>query len=308
MARAARLGLATLLLVSGAAAADVLVTRSGDRLAGKLVERREGVLVFDSDLLGRVEVPASLASIEPDPKDPQDAPAAAPAPSQPAAAAPPPRWSSDVGLRLSLDRGSLKTPENELRVSVKSTLPTTQGVIKTGIDYRRTLTDDVLKDDDWDIEVGYERFLGETHFVAGRLLGTRELTSEGYDQTKAGLLAAGWRLWEADRQYLRIGPAVGFLDITRSQGELESPGLGLYATAEGQAWAKVRFSGELVMLDSLGDGRYANLELRLRQPLGERLYLALVWEYAWNDFDIEPGVRSEWRWDLGWRFGPDASR
>ena len=62
------------------------------------------------------------------------------------------------------------------------------------------------------------------------------------------------------------------------------------------------------MLDSLGDGRYANLELRLRQPLGERLFLALVWGYAWSDFDIEPGVRSEWRWDLGWRFGPDADR
>jgi hypothetical protein len=310
---AVRLGLATvLLLLPGFTHADVLVSASGDRLKGRLVERRDGMLVFESQLLGRVEVSAEQAVIEPDPvsADSADDPDAASVPVK--AAAPPevrpPGWSSDVGVRLSVDRGSLETPEDDLRVSVKSRRPTPNGVISTGIEYRHKLTDDVLKDDDWDIEMGYQRFFGADHFVAGRLLAQRALTSEGYEETQAALVAAGWRWWEAKDQHLRVGPALGYLNARRHQGHLDAPALGLYATAEGQAWARVRFSSELVLLDTLGDGRYANVELRLRQPLGDRLYLALVWDYAWSDFDIEPGVRSEWRWDLGWRFGPDAAR
>ncbi len=313
MDSAVRFGLATvLLLLPVLANADVLVSANGDRLKGRLLERREGVLVFQSDLLGRVEVPAENAVIEPDPVSAASATgpdaAAVPVPAAPPPDVPSPRWSSDVGVRLSVDRGSLETPENDFRISVKGQRPTRNGVINTGIDYRHKLTDDVLKDDDWDIEVGYQRFLGADHFVAGRLLAHRELTSEGYEETKAALLAAGWRWWEAKDQHLRVGPALGYLSVLRSQGRFNAPALGLYATAEGRAWSRVRFSSELVLLDSLGDGRYANLELRLRQPLGERLYLALVWDYAWSDFDIEPGLRSEWRWDLGWRFGPGASR
>jgi hypothetical protein len=313
MDSAVRVGLATvLLLLPVLADADVLVSASGDRLKGRLLERRDGVLVFDSELLGRVEVSAEQAVIKPDPvsADSADDPGAASVPVKAAALpeVPSPRWSSDVGVRLSVDRGSLETPEDDLRVSVKSRRPTSNGVINTGIEYRHKVTDDVLKDDDWDIEMGYQRFLGADHFVAGRLLAQRELTSEGYEETRAALVAAGWRWWEAKDQHLRVGPALGYLNARRRQGHLDAPALGLYATAEGQAWARVRFSSELVLLDTLGDGRYANLELRLRQPLGERLYLALVWDYARSDFDIEPGARSEWRWDLGWRFGPDAVR
>lgn len=310
-------GLASgMLLLPGLAFADVLVSPSGDRLQGRLLERRDGVLVFESELLGRIEVPEQRARIEPDP--PSEAGVAA-SPAAPAAnppdAAPKAtpdagvqRWSSDLGVRLSVDRGSLETPEEDLRVSLKSTRPTRQGVVRTGIDRRHRRTDGDLRDDDWRLESSYERFLSDQYFVAGRALASQELSSDQYDKTYAALAAAGWRLWEGEKQYLRIGPALGYLGATRSQGQFDSGALGLYATAEGPMWAKLRFGGELVVLDSLGDGRYANLEMRLRQPLGDRLYLALVWNYAWSDFDIEPGVRSEWRWDLGWRFGPDANR
>jgi hypothetical protein len=306
---------AWLLSLSGLAAADVLVSASGDRLKGRLLERRDGMLVFESELLGRIEVPEERARVEPDPS-PETKVAASPAAPAPDASEAPDaapdgkrkRWSSDLGVRLSVDRGSLETPEEDLRVSLNSTRPTREGVIRTGIDRRHRRTDDVLRDDDWGLRASYERFLDEDYFVAGRLLATSELNSGNHDRTHAVLFAAGWRLWEGEGQHLRIGPAAGYLGATRSQGQFDSGAVGLYATAEGPAWRGLRFGGELIVLDSVGDGRYADLELRLRQPLGERLYLALVWDYAWSDFDIEPGVRSEWRWDLGWRFGPDADR
>ena len=315
MGLAARAVLAAWLLsLSGLAAAEVLVSASGDRLKGRLVERRDGMLVFESELLGRIEVPEERARVEPDP-DPETEVAAsppAPAPAPDATEAAPDekrmRWSSDLGVRLSVDRGSLETPEEDLRVSLKSTRPTRVGVIRTGIDRRHRRTDGVLKDDDWSLETSYERFLNDEYFAAGRLLATSELNSGNYDGTHAALFAVGWRLWEGENQHLRIGPAAGYLGAIRGDGQFDSGAVGLYATSEGPAWWGLRFGGELIVLDSLGDGRYANLELRLRQPLGERLYLALVWDYAWSDFDIEPGVRSEWRWDLGWRFGPDADR
>jgi hypothetical protein len=320
MAVAARASLAAgLLLLSGLAAADVLVSASGDRLQGRLLERRDGVLVFESDLLGRIEVSEQRARVEPDPAaetivaaspaapapDTAESPDAAPDAAPDAKAT---RWSTDLSVRLAVDRGSLETPEEDLRVALRGTRPTRKGVLTTGIDRRHRRTDDVLRDDDWRLESSYERFLGDEHFVAGRALATRELNSGHDDQTYAALAAAGWRLWEGEKQHLRIGPALGYLGATRSQGQFDSGALGLYVTAEGPVWAKLRFGGEAVVLDSLGDGRYAYLELRMRQPLGDRLYLALVWNYAWSDFDIEPGVRSEWRWDLGWRFGPDANR
>jgi hypothetical protein len=71
-------------------------------------------------------------------------------------------------------------------------------------------------------------------------------------------------------------------------------------------WRKVGFSSELQLLDSFGDGRYANLEFRLRHPLSEHLYLALTWNYVWSDVDIESGITSEWRWVLGWQSKPVA--
>jgi hypothetical protein len=317
---AARVGLAAgLLLLSGLAAADVLVSASGDRLKGRLLERREGVLVFESELLGRIEVSEQRARVEPDPaaeanlaaspgEPAPDAHDAAPATPEAAPEAKVTRWSTDLSVRLAVDRGSLETPEEDLRVALRGTRPTREGVITAGLDRRHRRTDGDLRDDDWRLESSYERFLDEQHFVAGRALAQRELNSGHDDQTHAALVAAGWRRWEGENQHLRIGPALGYLGATRSQGQFDSGALGLYATAEGPAWAKLRFGGELIVLDSLGDGRYAYLELRLRQPLGERLFLALVWNYAWSDFDIEPGVRSEWRWDLGWRFGPDANR
>ena len=295
-----------LLLLAGTAGADVLVSADGDRLNGKLVEQRDGVLVFDSELLGRIEVPAGRARIEAGAVPPAVTPAVTPA--VPPAVPPAPQWSSDIGVRLAVDRGSLETPEENLRLSMKNQRPTQHGVIRTDVDYRRKREDDVLKDDDWDIAIDYQRFVGADYFIAGRAIMIRELKSDGYEKSNAALVSAGWRLWEADHQHVRIGPALGYLDITRSQGRFGSPALGLYATTEGPAWGKLRFGGELVMLDTLGEGRYAKLELRLRQPLGERLFLALVWDYAWSDFDIEPGVRSQWRWDLGWRLGPDADR
>lgn len=58
------------------------------------------------------------------------------------------------------------------------------------------------------------------------------------------------------------------------------------------------------LLDSMGDGRYATLQMRARRPLGDRLFIAMAWEYEWSDFSIESGITSEWRWEVGWRLGP----
>lgn len=296
-------GLAALLVsLSAPGGAEVLKLANGDQLTGTLVETRDGVLHFKSDLLGLVEVPEAMATVEPGEVEPPPSPVPAPTPTST------PTWTADLGLRLSVDRGSLETPEEDFRASLKTSRPTPFGVVRSGLDYRHKRTNGALKDNDWRVDVGYEHFLSADRFVAGRLLATRELTSGDYDETRAALASMGWRLWEKPGQFLRIGPALGYLDAVRKSESFQSPALGLYATAEARAWAGVRFNSELVVLDAFGEGQYANLELRLRQPLGERLYLALVWNYAWSNLDIEPGLRSEWRWDIGWRFGPDGGK
>jgi putative salt-induced outer membrane protein YdiY len=42
---------------------DQLVFENGDQLTGTLIEQRDGIVVFDSDLLGRMEVDAALADL-----------------------------------------------------------------------------------------------------------------------------------------------------------------------------------------------------------------------------------------------------
>lgn len=297
--------LSVALLVAGAAQADTLVLANGDRLTGTLVSADAHRIVFRSDLLGQVEVAAGQARVEPTP--PAIA-SASPAPTAADGAAAPadpakPVWQGDLGAKLAVDRGSLKTRENDLDAALTLVRRTDVGELhaKLAYDYKRS--DDLLKDDDWAASVSYDKFLGARNFTAGRFLATTDLTTEGYDRTVSLSAAYGWRLWERDDRYLRVGPAAGYLAITRGDERFDGPALGFYLRAKGPVWGRTTFTSELQMLDSLGDGRYANLELRLRQPLGERLYLGVLWNYVWSDFDIESGIRSEWRWEIGWRFG-----
>lgn len=288
--------------------ADTLVFANGDRLTGTLVSADARRIVFRSDLLGQVEVAASEARVEPAASAASAGDATSPAPmateGATASAEPDkPVWQGDFGAKLAVDRGSLKTRENDLDAALTLVRKTDVGELhaKLAYDYKRS--DDVLKDDDWAASVSYDKFLGERYFTAARFLATTDLTTEGYDRTLSLSAAYGWRLWERDDRYLRVGPALGYLAITRGAERFDGPAVGFYLRAKGPVWRRTTFSSELQMLDSLGDGRYANLELRLRQPVGERLYLGVLWNYVWSDFDIESGIRSEWRWEVGWRFG-----
>ena len=288
-----RLTFALVLVVSHAAYADTLIGPNGERLPGHVVEQKDGLLVFQSDFLGRVQVRADRARVE-----------------RTEAATPPPsptdrRWTADLGGKLTVDRGSLKTAEDDFDATLKLVRNFEQGELHATVDYNYKRTAGELKDDDWLGSLSYDHFLSPRRFTAGRLLVTTDLTSEGYERTDTLSLATGWRLWETPDRYLRIGPALGYLSMTRGDNRFNGAALGLYARAKGPLLGRTTFSSELQMLDSFGDGRYANLEFRLRHPLGQRFYLALAWNYNFSDFDIESGIKSEWRWEIGWRLGPD---
>ena len=155
--------------------------------------------------------------------------------------------------------------------------------------------------------MAYDRFVSSGRFVAGRLSALSELGADGTNETNTLAVAYGWRLFETRDRYLRIGPALGYVSLRRGDSGISGPALGLYARARGPSIGRTTYEYELQALDTLSDGRYATLDLRWRKPLGDRLYLALVWRYIWSDVDIESGFTSEWRWDVGWRFGPGES-
>lgn len=307
---------------AASASAEVLVGAAGERIPGRWIETRDGVIVFESPLLGRLRVPADRARVEADPPASsagQDAtppamqaagtadagpPATDPAARAADAIAAPSPWSFDIAVKLGADRGSLKTPEDDLDATLKLVRANAAGELHATLDYNYKRTDGVLKDDDLFASLTYDRLLSHDRFLAGRGMIATELSSEGYDATRALSLAYGWRLWEGRQRYLRIGPAVGWLAMERGPERFNGAAAGLHARAQGPLWRRVDFSAELQALDSFQDGRYAALDLRVRHALGERLYLALAWNYLWSDVDIESGITSEWRWVLGWRSDP----
>ena len=275
---------AVLLLAAGQADADaILVGAKGERLGGKVVERGDGYIVFDSDSFGRLRVRADQVRIE-------EAVAADPSP-----------WSTDVSLKFGVDRGSLKTPEDDLDATLRFMHRSAQGELHGSVDYNYKRTDGVLRDDDITASLSYDRLLANRRFVAGRVLGATELTTEGYDRTGTVSFAYGWRFGEREDRYLRLGPALGYLTMDRGDRHFGGAAYGLYLRAKGPLFKRISYAGELQVLDALGNGRYANLDFRLQHPLGEHLYLALAWNYVWSDVDIESGITSEWRWVLGWR-------
>jgi Protein of unknown function, DUF481 len=307
------------LLGSGPLHADTLVGRNGDRLSGRLVEQANGRIVFISDAFGRLEVPADQAHVEFEGIDPTAlAPVAEPAqPTQadktaqsdsvagPAAVR---RWSMDVGAKLNLDRGSLKTSEDRLDARLTSVRRTERGEWHGNLSYKYKKTEDALRDNDWLASLAYDRFVSERRFNAARLMLDNELADGGgYDATATATIATGWRLWETPKHYLRIGPAVGYLAMTRGDERFQGAAIGVYARGMTPLYWKATLTGELQFLDSLGTGRYGGAAVRVSRPISDHLVLSLGWDYAWTDLDLESGVTSVWRWDLAWRFGPPDS-
>jgi hypothetical protein len=286
--------------------ADTLVGQNGDTLKGQLVEEKDGRIIFLSDFLGRLEVSSDKAHIvrDPDAATLQLPANSATAPSPTAASGNSAPWSVDVGVKLNFDRGSLKSNEDRLDASAVLSHRTPRGDLHGNFDYKYKNTNGALGDNDWTASFGYERLVSARRFNAVRLYAANELTSAGYDSTRAASAATGWRLWEAPEHFLRIGPALGYVAVTRGGQRFSGPALGVYARGMTPLVGRARLTGELQFFDTLGDGRYATLELRVRHPLGERLYVALGWNYVWSNFNIENGMKSEWRWDIGWRFGP----
>lgn len=289
--------------------ADTLVLNNGDRITGVSISQDDNKIVFRSELIGDIEIDRRHARVEGNSEAIDPVQPGADATTLSKSPTPSPHgWHVDLGMKLALDRGSLKTTENDLDLSADLVRKSDHGELHAKVDYDYKRSDGVLKDDDWLVSFSYDKFLGDDRFAAGRFLGTTELTSAGYDKTMALNAVYGWRFWEADNRYLRIGPAAGYLSIHRGVERFDGPAIGVYLHAKGPVLHQASFDSELQVLDSLGQGRYANLAFRMRQPLSERLYLALAWNYVWSDFDIEAGVKSEWRWDIGWRFGPDESK
>ncbi|HWS79011.1 MAG TPA: DUF481 domain-containing protein [Thermomonas sp.] len=297
------------LLGSGPLHADTLVGRNGDRISGRVVEQANGRIVFISDMFGRLEVSSDEAHVEFDASDAIDA-AALPSAAQPVQAASvaapgaSPRWAMDLGAKLNLDRGSLKTSEDRLDARLTAVRRTQRGEWHGNLGYKFKKTEGELRDNDWQASLAYDRFVSEHRFNAARVLLVNELADGGYDATATATLATGWRLWEAPTHYLRIGPAVGYLAVTRGDDRFSGAALGLYARGMTPLHWKATLTGELQFLDSLGKGRYGGAAVRLSRPLSEHLVLSLGWDYAWTDLDLESGVTSVWRWDIAWRFGP----
>lgn len=306
------------LLGSGPLHADTLVGRNGDRIAGRFVEENNGTIVFVSDLFGRLEVASDQAHVEFEgaaaaapskaaPPEQAVPSAASTSPAAVAGGAGSPRWSTDVGIKLNLDRGSLKTSEDRLDVRLTTVRTSVRGEWHGNLAYKFKRTEDELRDNDWLASLAYDRFVSERRFNAARLMLGNELADDGYDATATATLATGWRLWETPNHYLRIGPAVGYLAITRGDERFNGPALGLYARGMTPLWWKAQLTGELQVLDSLGDGRYGGAAFRISRPLSEHLVLSLGWDYAWTGLAVESGVTSVWRWDLSWRFGGAGS-
>jgi len=286
--------------------ADVLVGPNGERLPGHVVDEKDGVLIFQSDFLGRVQVRADMARVE------RDAPAAGVearrSPSQATAAPTLPRFVSDLGISFGQDRGSLKTLEDKLDGTWKLSRQTADGELAGTLTYKYKRTDHALKNDDWLGSISYDKFLSEDYFLNGRALGLNELTSQGYESTGIFSLASGWRLLEEPNRYVRIGPAVGYMTLTRGGQTFDGAAIGLYARTVYPIFRRVSFEGEFQVLSAAHGNTYAISQLRLKRPLTPHLYLAVDWLYAWSHVDIESGIKSEWRWVLGWKFDSSEQR
>lgn len=285
--------------------ADILVGRNGDRIAGQFVEEKDGKIIFISDLFGKLELASDKAHVEHDnagenSRSPATPVAQAATPGESGDA---PNWSMDLGVKINLDRGSLKTSEDRLDARLASTRHTARGELHGNLAYKYKATEGEVRDNDWLGSLAYDRFVSPRRFNAGRLTLGSELVDGGYDATGALSVATGWRFWETPRHFLRIGPALGYLSITRGDQEFKGASLGLYARGMAPLLGKSRLTGEMQYLDTLGNGRYGTLAVRVTRPLTERLFVSLGWDYVWSDFDIESGISSEWRWDIGWRFG-----
>ncbi|MCE5232529.1 MAG: DUF481 domain-containing protein [Mizugakiibacter sp.] len=292
-----------LLASIGIARADVLIGPNGERLPGHVIEEKDGILTFQSDFLGRIQVPSTQARIE---RDTPPAPGSETArtSAQVASAPPGPRWSSDVAMKLSADRGSLKVPEDILDASWKINRQTDNGEMAGSILYKYKRTQGTLQDNDLLVSLSYDRFLSPEHFMTGRLLGLSELRSEGYDTTGTAALVWGWRLWEAPGRYLRVGPAAGYLALRRGEQNFGGAALGLYARALYPTWGNATVEGELQALSAGKGNSYVIMQARLKRPLTERLYIALDWLYTNSRIPLESGVISQWRWVIGWSFDP----
>ncbi len=281
--------LAGSLAVFGMARADVLVGADGSRLQGTLVATKSGRYVFDSTLLGRVEVATERANVVVS----TQTTSRSPGPSR--------SWSADVSAKLGVERGSLRTPDDDLDAALRVERRTERGEWLAVLDYGYRRTDEVRKENDVVASVAYDHLRGPRSIAAGRLYGTRELRSDGdYDSTRTASFALGWRGWEGPDRFVRVGPAIGYVAITRGAQDFDGSAVGLYARARGPVGGRVSVTAELQLLDTLGDGRYGDLALQLRHPLSDELYVALTWDYTWSQFDIESGISSEWHWVLGW--------
>lgn len=290
-----------LALAPAVRAGEVLVAANGDRLQGHVISREDGWLVFDSDAFGRLRVRESEVEVEVGVASTPATAAATPTGTAPAAAVPARPWSIELGVKLGADRGSLETRENEADATLRFVRTSPAGELHGNLAYGYTRTDGRLKDDDMSASLSYDRWLSDAHFVSGRVIGSSDLVDDGYDVTRTLSASWGWRLMEGRDRYLRIGPALGYLWIERGQESFNGAALGLFARAKGPLAWRITYSAELQLLDSLDDGRYANLDLRLQHPLTETLQLGLAWRYLWSDVAIDSGISSEWRWEITWR-------
>jgi hypothetical protein len=273
---------------------DVLLGANGERLVGRVIEEKDGSILFDSDSLGHIRVPAGKMQLQ------RTTPAAEPAtPAEPSV-----RWNAEVSGKIAVDRGSLQTPEERLDVSFKLDRKTYRHAFYSTLAYNYKRKNGLMDDDDWLLSLSDDKFISDEHFLSARLLATQELTSTGTDDTLTLSAAYGWRLWETPERYLRIGPALGYLSLSRDTGEFKGPAAGLYTRALWPVFAKSTLSAELQALESFNDGSYVNLDLRLRRPMSEHFFVGVGWNYAWSDVELESGVTSKWRWDFGWNLNP----
>jgi hypothetical protein len=321
------------LLAGPAWCADVLVGSGGERLPGKLVSQDAEWIEFDSDLLGRVRVPASRARVEqaaPDaqlastapaetapaaasqepvlsasvdalapPDAPQDEPPV-PSPAEPARAV----WSRQFGLSGKNDRGTRDNPVDELELNwrVSRTLEPNKSFLELAYHYK--LDNEVVKDDDWKIRLRHEREFAERRFRALQYTNASQVDDEGRRSVRILAAVTGWRL--ADSERLKFSLAPGYALLRGSDSEFPSAsshGAVLFTSWDWAVYRELRLSGVVTLVAELGQSDEYALEtdMRLDWPITEQLGIALGWDYQRSEFEFDPGYYSRLRWLVTWK-------
>jgi hypothetical protein len=323
-----------LALLSGpASGTDVLVGRGGERLPGKLLAQDAEWIEFDSELLGRIRVPASRARVEPaspgpvkaeadeaaalesPPQDPvlsasadaleHKAPSAIEATltDSPAAQAKA-TWTRQLGLSGRKDSGTDETQVDEIELNYRLSRSLEPHRSFLEATYRFKRENDLAKDDDWRLRLRHEYEFSERRFRAVQLTDFSQLEDNGRRRVRVLSAVTGWRLADGERLKFSVAPGYALSRGSDPESRVSSHGPVIFTSWDWLAYRDFRLSGVVTFLSPLGnaDQYVMETDMRLDWPITEHLGVALSWDYQRKEYDeFSPGSYSRLRWLLTWK-------